>query len=105
MATAATQAQISTTQGNTAVFDSTVDGGPCNKFYVANCSPMQVLQVNIPGLHNPNEWFGLIPGAEREFQLGSQRDNGITKVFLQAAPNDANAPAFANYGVVSRVYP
>lgn len=106
MATAATAVSISTTAGDTAVFDSTVDGGACRKFWVANNAGSVILLVNIPGLHSAGEWFPIV-GSESSmtFELGNDRQSGITKVYLQAAANSSNSPATASFGVVSRVYP
>lgn len=83
----------------TTVFDAASDGGACTTFYV-ECltSGSGVAGVYIPGLHQSDELFLVVPGKSFPFRL---YDNGISNVTITGVGGGADVL----YGVLSRTHP
>lgn len=98
MASAANGQNITTTPAT--AFSSALDGGPCQRFYVANrSSSAGNVLVNVPGLHKSGENLGLAPGQAIIFGDGGVQTNGISTVTLSTDSGTATA----DYGVVAKV--
>jgi hypothetical protein len=78
------------------------DGFACETFYVgADIYSSSNVEVNVAGLHKPDEWFPIARGSNNLFRLGpgSPHAERITRVRARATNEEL---AIVLFGVVAR---
>lgn len=97
MPSAGTQLTLTAVGQN--IFTAATDGGKCTAFYIFSAAAsVDVCEINVPGLHLPGEYFGLVPGKDIIFRLAHL---GIASVFARSA---AAGGCVISYGVVSKTF-
>ena len=70
---------------------------PCTEFFVGvRASSSNPVKVNVPGLHNADEWVGIPVGAAITFRVLTE---GLTRVYAKGDGGSATI----DFGIVSRM--